>query len=350
MMTPRERVLLSIDHQDVDRVPIDYNGSCAALTDNLFRHYKVSSLDELLQALHVDIRRLPPLVYQGEQRYHHGVKADYWGVTEGALNAGDSSNPSPLAEITSVDEIEAYPWPSPDDFHDVNNIASHIDRYEGYAIHAAVWAGIFHNYIWMCGFENCLVYMHTMPDVAKAILRHITDFWIGYTKKVLEIGQGRIDLVDSFNDFGTQISLIMSPAMLREFILPEIERFFRVAKNYGAKGYLHSCGCVVPVIPELVAIGVDILDPVQVSAKDMTPENLKRSFGKIVTFHGAIDTQHILPEGSVDDVRREVSRVIQILGQSGGYILAGSQAFEIDIPVANIVAMYDQAYRFGQVK
>ncbi|MBT3275905.1 MAG: hypothetical protein HN368_22340, partial [Spirochaetales bacterium] len=214
-----------------------------------------------------------------------------------------------------------------------------------FAIHGAVWAGIYHNYIWMCGFENSLVYFYSEPEFARAILRHITDFWIGYTRKVLEIGKGRIDIVDSFNDFGTQIDLIMSPEMTREFILPELKRFYSLVKEYSAKTYLHSCGCVVPIIPDLVKIGVDILDPVQISARGMSPENLKSNYGADITFHGAIDTQHVLPEGSVDDVRNEVDRVIRILGESGGYILAGSQAFEDDIPVVNIAAMYEEASR-----
>ena len=245
--------------------------------------------------------------------------------------------------MSSVDEVEAYKWPSPDDFYDVYDIGGQVEAYKDYAIHANVWAGIFHNYIWMCGFENSLVLLHTQPEVAHAILSHITDFWIGYTKKVLEIGKGRIDMVDSYNDFGTQIDLIMSPDMLREFILPELKRFYDMVKGYSSKGYLHSCGSIVSIIPELVKTGVDILDPIQVSASGMSPENLKSKFGNIITFHGGIDTQYVLPGGSTADVRNEVNRVIDILGNGGGYILAGSQAFEKDIPVENIVAMYEEA-------
>jgi uroporphyrinogen decarboxylase len=344
-MKPRERVMRAIDHRETDRVPIDFNGASVALTERIKAHYRASTIDELYAALNVDIRRLPPLVYQGEQRHHMGEKADYWGVTDKALNDGDSSNQSPLAGMSSVDEVEAYHWPSPDDFKDVHDIGTQVERYRDYAIHAAVWAGIFHNYIWMCGFENCLVYLHTAPDVARAILRHITDFWIGYTRKVLELGKGKIDLVDSFNDFGTQTDLIMSHDMMRQFILPELERFWRQAREYGAKAYLHSCGCVEPIMPDLKRIGVDIIDPVQVSARGMSPENLKSKHGSDFTFHGAIDTQHVMPEGDAEDVRREVDRVIRVLGKSGGYILAGSQAFENDIPLENIVVMYDEALK-----
>jgi uroporphyrinogen decarboxylase len=344
-LKPKERVLRGINHQETDRIPIDFNGGSDEIIVKLKSYLNVSNENQLLNTLNVDIRRLSPLVYNGEQRYHMGEKADFWGVTDRALNEGDSSRHCPFAEVSSVDEVEAYKWPIPENFCDFNNISEEIEAYKDYAVHAAVWAGIFHNYIWMCGFENSLVYLHTQPQVAHAILRHITDFWIGYTKKVLEIGKGKIDIVDSFNDFGTQIDLIMSPDMLRKFIIPELKRFYKEVKEYGAKGYLHSCGSVVSIIPDLVGIGVDILDPIQVSANGMAPENLKTKFGDKITFHGAIDTQHVLPEGTIEEVRNEVNRVIGILGKGGGYILAGSQKFENDIPVENVIAMYDEAVK-----
>jgi len=344
-MTSKERVLRAMEHQETDRIPIGFNYGSQEMMNVLMSRMKVSNYDELLKVLNVDTRRLPPLVYNGEQRYYKGEKADYWGVTEKALKDGDSSKLCPFAEVASVDEVEAYKWPSPDDFYDAHNISEYIEAYKDYAIIASVWAGIFHNYIWMCGFENALILLRTQPDVAHAIIRHIADFWIGYARKVLEIGRGRIDIVDSYNDFGSQLCLIMGPDLTKKFFLPELKRFYDMAKEYDAKGFLHSCGSVETIIPELVEAGVEILDPVQVSAAGMSPENLKAKYGNIITFHGGIDTQHVLPKGSVEDVREEVNRVIDILGNGGGYILAGSQAFENDIPVENIVAMYDEAVK-----
>lgn len=342
-MTAKERVLRAIKHQETDRVPIDFNGATATLNAQLLKLYRADDNEQLLKAMHVDVRRLHGLTYVGEQRYANGEKADFWGVSQTAMNDGDSSALSPFANVTTVDEVEAFKWPSISDFADLNDIDAQLDAYRDYAVNACTWSGIFHNYIWMCGFENCLVYMHTQPDVARAILRNITDFWISYTTKILEIGKDRIDMVDSFNDFGMQSGLLMSPDMLKEFILPELKRYFDATKIYGAKGYLHSCGSVESIIPELVRIGVDILDPMQVSAKNMSPEYLKEQYGGMITFHGGIDTQHVLPEGTPDEIRNEVRRIINIMRPDGGYILAGSQLFEVDIPAENVMAMYREA-------
>ena len=130
-MTPRERVLRGIDHQETDRIPIGFNWATSEFITKLKSYYRVSDKEGLLKAMDVDIRRLSPLVYCGEQRYFMGEEADYWGMTGRALKDGDSSNQCPFAEVSSVDEIDAYKWPSPDDFKDVHNISEEIEDYQG---------------------------------------------------------------------------------------------------------------------------------------------------------------------------------------------------------------------------
>ena len=254
---------------------------------------------------------------------------------------GDSGNQCPLREVSSIDEVENYLWPSPDDFF-TGHIQSEIDSYKEYAIIGGVWAPIFHNIAWLCGFETTLVNLHIQPEVTEALIRKVTDFWVGYTRKVLESGNGKIDIIYNCNDFGAQSGLIMSPETFRRFFKPALKRLYDVVKEYDAKVMQHTCGSIVPIIPDLIEIGADIINPVQVSAAGMAPDLLKREFGDKVTFHGAIDTQYILPNGSIEDVRSETKRVVRLLGKGGGYILAGSQGFESDIPVENIVAMYDE--------
>ncbi|MDO8685791.1 MAG: uroporphyrinogen decarboxylase family protein, partial [Clostridiales bacterium] len=122
---------------------------------------------------------------------------------------------------------------------------------------------------------------------------------------------------------------------------------FDVMKEYGAKAMLHSCGSIASIIPDIIEIGVDILDPIQVSAEGMNPEDLKRRFGDKITLHGGIDTQHLLCNGTVDEVKRETSRIAKIFSEGSGYILAGTQDFQNDIPVENIVAVYDVAQKIN---
>jgi len=341
MMKSKERVLRAIDHRETDRTPFDMFGTWGINKDRIKSFVKASSYEEMYDILGIDVWYMNNLTYTGEKRYFNGKEADYWGITEMAYKDGDSSNECPLRDISTVDEVENYKWPSPDDLYG-GHIEKEIDDHKDFAILGGVWAPIFHNITWLCGFETTLVNLNAQPEVSEALIRHVTDFWVGYTKKVLELGRGRIDIIENCNDFGAQNSLIMSPQMFRKFFKPALKRLYNVIKEYGAKVMQHSCGAIAPIIPDLIEIGVDIVNPVQISAEGMSPDILKCEFGDKITFHGAIDTQHVLPEGSVDDVRREVNRVINILGRGGGYILSGSQGFESDIPVENIIAMYEE--------
>jgi len=148
------------------------------------------------------------------------------------------------------------------------------------------------------------------------------------------------------DDYGTQRGLIMSFEMWDEFYVPCLSKLFGLAKGFGLKVMLHSCGSVNELIPRLIELGMDSLDPIQVRATGMDPESLKSEFGEYVTFHGSLDTQHILPYGTVEDVRLEALRLIEIFGNGGGFILGPSQEFLPDISLENIKAMYDVGKNF----
>lgn len=341
-MNSKERVMRTIQYEETDRVPFDMFGTWGVNKENIRKYCNASNYEELYKILGIDIWNINAMPYTGEKRYYKGIEADYWGITKEAYEDGDSSEMCPLRNISSIDEVEKYNWPDPDDFSS-SHIEKEICDHKDFAILGGVWAPIFHNVTWLCGFETTLVNLQLQPEVSKAIIKKVTDFWIGYTKKVLEAGKGEIDIIENCNDFGTQSTMIMSPENFREFFKPELKRLYDTIKQYDAYVMQHSCGSIKPIIPDLIEIGVNILNPVQVSAKDMNPEELKKDFGDKITFHGGVDTQYVLPNGNVKDVREEVRRIISILGKGGGYILSGSQGFESDIPIENIVAMYDEA-------
>lgn len=343
-MNSKERVLRAIGHQGTDRVPFDMFGTSLPNKERIKAFLKAGTFEEMYSMLGIDIWPVEHLKYMGEKRYYRNKEADFWGITREAYADGDSSNECPLKDISSVDDVESYQWPSPDDFYG-GNLEKEINSHEDFAILGGVWAPIFHNIAWLCGFETALVNMQTQPEVTEALVMKVTDFWVGYTRRVLELGKGKIDIIENCNDFGTQSSMIMSPENFRKYFKPSLKRLYDVIKEFGVKVMQHSCGSIVHIIPDLIEIGVDIINPVQVSASGMNPEALKREFGNSITFHGAIDTQYVLPSGSIDEVRREVNRIVKILGNGGGYILSGSQGFERDIPVENIIAMYDEAKR-----
>jgi uroporphyrinogen decarboxylase len=137
----------------------------------------------------------------------------------------------------------------------------------------------------------------------------------------------------------------MSSALWRTFIADNLAKIADIAHRHGAKFMLHSCGGVRDLIPDLIDVGVDVLDPIQTQAKGMDPDELKAEFGDVLSFHGAIDTQTTLPFGSADDVRAEVAHRIEVMGESGGYILAPTHNIQPDTPLENILAMYETAAR-----
>ena len=139
---------------------------------------------------------------------------------------------------------------------------------------------------------------------------------------------------------------MISAEMFRRYFAPRLKEFATQAKSYGMKVMLHSCGGVRELIPDIIDIGVDILNPVQTNAKGMIPEELKAEFGDKLCFHGGIDIQHTLPFGTVEDVEKEVKDRIRVLGKDGGYILVSTHNIQTDTPIENIMKMYQVAADF----
>jgi len=137
--------------------------------------------------------------------------------------------------------------------------------------------------------------------------------------------------------------MLLSPELWRKHIKPYSEQLIRPFKDMGLKTFYHSCGSIVPVIEDFIEMGLDILDPIQPKAEGMNPEALKSRFGDRLAFHGGVDEQELLPRGTVDEVRNEVHRLIDILGQQGGYIICAAHAIQPDTPMENILAMYEAA-------
>lgn len=189
------------------------------------------------------------------------------------------------------------------------------------------------------------MWMHTKPEVIRAIIDHVVDYEVEATRRFLQATDGLLDIAYFGNDFGTQRGMFISPRMWNDFIRQPLKRYFDVSHDYGCNVMNHSCGAIRDIIPSLIADGVDILDPIQVAADGMDLAGLVRDFGDVVSFHGGVDTQRTLPFGSAADVRAEVRSYLALTREKGGYILCGSQEFIEDIPLDNILAMYDENRR-----
>ena len=343
-MTSRERVLRAIAHKPTDRAPADY-GAHQEVTDGLIRKLGVANLEELFAALQVDMRRIGFDYGQPDTGPDaNGYMRNMWGARRRESNPGDGlpNYVAPFDEDTTVEDVHAHTWPDPGAL-DYSRVQGECRQHYGkYATFGAPWSPFFHEIGWLVGQEAFLVWMITKPDVLHAIIGHVVDYEVEVTRRFLEAAEGMIDITYFGNDFGTQRGLFISPQMWQEFMRKPLKRYFDVSHEFRCKVMKHSCGSVRDIIPFLIEDGVDILDPIQVAAAGMDLPGLVKDFGQALCFHGGVDTQRTLPFGSTLDVRAEVRSYLDLTKAKGGYILCGSQEFIEDIPLDNILAMYDE--------
>ena len=343
-MTSRQRVLLAIEHKKTDRTPANYSAH-QEVTDGLIKKLGLADSEELLQALYVDMRRIHFNYSQPDTGPDaDGYMCNMWGLRWRDNDPGDGqpNRIFPFNEETTVDDVHSHQWPDADEL-DYSGIRAKCEQYYGtYATFGAPWSPFFHELGWLIGQENFFAWMTTKPDVIKAIIDHFVNYEVEVTRRFLEAADGMIDITYFGNDFGTQRGLIISPQMWNDFIRQPLKRYFDISHEYGCRVMLHSCGGIRNIIPMLIEDAVDILDPIQVAAAGMSFPSLVQDFGNRLTFHGGVDTQTTLPFGNVADVRAQVRSYIDLTRQKGGYILCGSQEYIEDIPLDNILAIYDE--------
>ena len=247
----------------------------------------------------------------------------------------------PLSGERTLSELEAHPSPSLDlwDFEGLKELVAQYDTFY-------IWLGVngcFDFARFMRGTEDFLVDLAITPEKAEVLLDKVNDLAIAYFDACMAQIGGKVHGVYCGDDFGTQRGLIISPDMWRTFIKPRYNKLISHIKAHGLKYCHHTCGGVKPIIPDLIEIGVDVLNPIQPLAVGMEPEAIAEEFGKAITFYGGIDEQRTLPKGSRDDVIKEVKDRLATLGKYGGYIVAPSHSFQPDTPIENVLAVYETA-------
>jgi uroporphyrinogen decarboxylase len=246
----------------------------------------------------------------------------------------------PFANVKSIDEILSYPIPNMDDF-DGAPLDREIREHEEFALCTGINAAIFHNLLYLCGQENGLCLIKQEPDLAKAIIDFITVFWVAYLERILDVADGRGLLVENCNDFGTQHSMFISPEDFRFFFKPTLRSFCEIAHRRGVFYIQHSCGDVAPILDDYVEFGADVLNPIQVLARDMNLATVVNRYRGRIAFYGGIDTQLLLPRGPAEAIQAAVLEAVTLFGSGGGFILSGSQGLMDDIPLAHAAAMLD---------
>lgn len=388
MLTPQERVRAAINHQMPDRTPVDLVAT-SEVWDLLGEHFKpdTSALADMtwlqpereavLRQLNVDCRIFsydmfcqPPqkILKPGaqinwwdtlmrstpnrmwRQVTPDGSLYDIWGVhyrVEQHQFGGYEGHASyPLGEAATVAELAAHPWPQPD-WWDFSGLPAMIDRLQQDGpFHVRFRLGSFFEQAWaLRGLEKFMMDLVISPEIPAYIMDRIVEVHLGNLQTVLELAGDRLDMVYTYDDVATQKSLMISPQLWRELIKPRHQKILDLVHRYGKSAMYHCDGAIAPLIPELLDIGVDVLNPVQTDSPGMEPAGLKEKFGSRLTFHGGIDIIKTLPQGTIAQVQQEVKARIGVLGQNGGYIMCSSHHIQPDTPLPNVLAMYDIALR-----
>jgi uroporphyrinogen decarboxylase len=345
-MTPRERWLAVLQRKTPDRVPMDYWTTNEA-RDKLMKHLGVADDRALYQRLHIDRivnvgpRYVGPPNPEGQDVFgiQHRI-ADYGTGTYSEVAV------SPLAQYNSVEEIEAnYRWPDPD-WWDYSSVPDQIVGLEDYPIRGG-GSEPFLTYKSLRGQEQAFMDLALNPEIVHYCLDKLFDLAYKQTERIYAAIPGKVMISYVAEDMGSQETLMFSPKQIHEFLLPRMKRMIDLAHSAGVYVFHHSDGAVRRILPDMLAAGIDVLNPIQWRCKGMEREGLKRDFGEQLVFHGGVDNQYTLAFGSVAEVRQEVLDNLRILGAGGGYILAPCHNIQAVSPAENIVAMYETGYEYG---
>jgi uroporphyrinogen decarboxylase len=374
-MNGKERVLMALNHEQPDRVPLDLGGRQTTLmipayeklkkylglndlSTNIMSHiWQTVYVDEqILRHFSIDTRHIRPknkAFAPASPFAEDEIFLDSWGVGRKISNGYANLCTYPLQQAKSLDDIENYSWPDSKEEFDYTGLREHAQTLFDQGEYALVGCmgspgNTFEQAWYIRGLSEFLLDMVMRKDMAHAIMRKIVDHRkINAELYLKEVGDF-LDVVQVADDLGAQNTSLMSPDSYREMVKPyQAELIAHIKKFTKAKIYHHSCGSITNILDDMIEIGIDILNPVQGTAVGMETDKLKKRFGDRLTFWGAIDTFKVLPFGSVADVQKEVEKRITDLGSSGGYVLGSVHNMQTDVPPENVEAMFQAALAFG---
>ncbi len=353
-MTSKERVRATIAHEEPDRVPVNYLYN-TEIDLRLKKHYGLDDKDNegLRQALGVDFRAVGA-PYAGPKLHPDspGRQIDMWGIhrrwVEHEAGGYWDYCDWPLRAATLA-EVEAWPLPDPKDF-DYSAIAGQCEQYKDYWIVAggAGTGDIINSNSMLRTMEQVLVDLATDETAGLRLIDRRTEIMLEVTRRTLEAGAGRIDMLWLGEDLGTQIGPMIGLGLFRKHVRPRHQRFVDLAKQWGIPVMMHCCGSSSWAFDDFVEMGIQVVDTLQPEAKDMQPAYLKKRFGSKLAFHGMISTAGPLAYGSVQDVVETVRQTLAVMMPGGGYMLAPTHQIQSNSPTENVVAMYEAARRYGK--
>lgn len=364
-MTSKERVMAALNHEEADRVPLDIGG-----INNTTMHELVE--DQLKESLGLEdhgtiiksreqgvvvpddsvvdyfggdtcslyINEAQPWCDNGD-----GTFTNMWGIVQKMNPDGLYYNMvgHPLEEAETIEDLDQLQFLEPTEYM-VEGLAQRADVHKDKCcILEGLREPMFGLPSWLRRNQNFYMDLLADEDLADALHEKILAYYIPWIDFIMERIGDKVDIVKFADDMGTQNSLLMSPDTYRERVKPYQAKLYQhVKEKYGKKILLHSCGAIEPIIGDLIEIGVDALNPVQISAAHMEPEHLKKTYGDKITFWGGgVDTQSCLNLGTPDDVRNQVAYNLNTFKPGGGYVFAQVHNILPGVPIENILAMYE---------
>ena len=327
-ITPRERVWRSILHNQTDRVPWHF-GCTTATRTKLEKYYDTTDLDMVLDQHIVKYRSRLPYV---EIRPNHFL--DEFGVV---FNRTVDKDIGVVEDyLLKGHTLQDFTFPDP---HDPRRlaampafVAANPNRFRlfnmGFSLFERAWM--------LRGMENLMMDMLDAPKFVDELLDNILAYDLAILEDVLMYD---IDGVQFGDDWGQQNGLLFGPRLWRRFIKPRISQLYRVTKEYGKAVFIHSCGKVQELFPELIELGLDVFNPFQPEVMD--PYEIKKQYGELLSFYGGVSVQKLLPFGTPAEIRYEVKRLIEHVGRGGGFIVSPSHDMPGDIPLENLLAFID---------
>ncbi|MBN2154267.1 MAG: hypothetical protein JW839_22625 [Candidatus Lokiarchaeota archaeon] len=361
-MNSKQRFKRLVMHGLPDRVLRDY-WAVPEIDKRLLKHYGLETRDALLDKLDIDFRYIDGPRYAGPPLAKHGdgSEDDIWGVPRHTIFTGEGEfrgsykavTVHPLKECKTVDEVLKYQkWPSPD-WYDYSPIA---EQCETCGDRVATFMGDRLNRIaqlkpamYLRGVDQILIDMRRKSnDVFVAVRDKIREFYCEYLRRILKAARGKIDVIVTGDDFGTQNGLFCQVEVWRKNLMPGFKEFVQISKAAGVPVMHHSCGSIRPIIGDMIECGLDILNPIQPLVYDMDHAGLKAEYGSRLIFHGGVSLQGPLRFGSPAEVKEEVKRLCtETLGMGGGYIACTAHNIQADTRTENVAALFEAYEQFS---
>lgn len=333
----------------VERKPVDRPAAWLGMPDikaqpALFEHYGVKNIHELKIAVGDDF-------YAVEVPYEAPTASAIYAAFDWYMDGNVDAEERTLTadgcfkDAEELEDLDFFEWPDPAKYIDPEECRRRVEMApEGKVALGMLWSAHFQDACASFGMETAMMNMVANPEIYEAVDKKIVEFYLKANEIFYEATKGKLHAVLIGNDMGSQRGLMLSPDMVRRFIIPGCKQLVEQAHSYGLKVIYHSCGSIVDVIPDLIEAGVDIIHPIQALAYGMEPLNLKEKFEGRVSFCGGVDTQDLLVNATPDMVREKVKELRTIF-PTGLVISPSHEAIMPDVPPANIQALFDEAQK-----